>query len=188
MKNVRTGAYIRNDKIYDFSFGTDLSVADKARFTNFVVNFVVDDEAYNSVIKDLIFDFYLIKFFTDIDTTELEKSSDFFDDVEQFLEETNAVDIIKANMEIGLFDELNKSVDLAIEYRTGIHPNPLNEALANLVAALEKNIDKVDMNSAMGMMQKIDGMGKDFTLENLVNAYMNSDIHKEYLEEIAEEK
>ena len=44
MKNVRTGAYIHNDEIYDFSFGTDLSVADKARFTNSVVSLVIDDK------------------------------------------------------------------------------------------------------------------------------------------------
>lgn len=188
MKNVRTGAYIHNDKLYDFSFGTDLSVVDKARFVNSVVGLVVDDEHYNSVIKDLVFDFYTIKFFTDIDTTEFQESLNFLEDVEQFLDETNIIEIVKANAFPTLFDELNKAVDQSIQYLTGIHLNPINESLASLFSTLNKKVNEIDLNSAMGMMQKIDGMGKDFTLENLVNAYMNSDVHKKNLEEIAEAK
>lgn len=188
MKNVRNGVYTYNEEFYNFSFGTDLSVADKARFVNSVVELVVDDEHYNSVIKDLVFDFYTIKFFTDIDTTEFQESLNFLDDVEQFLDETNIIDIVKVNAFSTLFDELNKAVDLAIQYRTGIHSNPLNEALTSLLSTLENKVDEIDLNSAMGMVQKLNSMGKDFSLESLVNAYMNSDIHKENLEKIIEAK
>ena len=40
----------------------------------------------------------------------------------------------------------------------------------------------------MGMAQKFAGMTEDFNLEGLVNAYMNSDIHKGNLAEIEEAK
>ena len=188
MKDIKTGAYIHNDEIYNFSFGTDLSVADKARFVNSVVKLVVDGEHYNSVIKDLVFDFYIIKFFTDIDTTELQESLNFLDDVEQFLDETNIVEIVKVNASPLLFDELDKAVEQSIQYLTGIHSNPLNETLASLMSTLEKKINEVDLDSMMGMVQKLNGMGDDFTIENLVNAYMGSDVHKKNLEEIVEAK
>lgn len=190
MKNVMVGTYIKGEETYNFSFGTDLSIADKQRFVNAVVGLVVNDitKKYNSVIRDLIFDFYIVDILTDVSTTELKESSSFVDDVEQFLEETNIVDIVKANASPTLFDELNKAVDKSIEYITGIHTNPLGEALASLVSTLEKKINEFDMGSVMDMAQKFAEMTGELTPESVVNAYINSDMHKNNLEEIAESK
>lgn len=190
MKNVKMGAYIRGEKIIDFNFGTDLSIADKQRFVNSVVGLVVNDETkkYNSILRDLIFDFYIIDIFTDVDTTELKESSFFVNDVEEFLEETNIVDIVKGNATSTLFDELNDAVDKSIEYITGIHTNPLGEALASLVNTLEEKIKEFDMASMMEMAQKFANITGDFTVEKAVNAYMDSELHKKNLEEIAESK
>lgn len=190
MKNVMTGAYVKGEKTIDFNFGTDLSTADKQKFVNSVVGLIVDDEKkrYNSVLRDLIFDFYIVDFLTDVDTAELKDSSFFVNDVEQFLEETNIVDIVKANASPLLFDELNNAVDKSIEYITGIHTNPLGEALAGLVSTLEKKVNEFDMGSMIDMAQKFAGMTGELTPESVVNAYMNSDIHKKNLEEIAESK
>ena len=188
MKNVMMGTYVRGNETYNFNFGTDLSIADKQKFVNSVVGLLVDDKHYNSVIRDLITDYFTIEFFTDIDTTEFTESSFFVNDVEKFLDETNIVDIVKANASPTLFDELNKAVDRSIEYLTGIHPSPLNEALASLVNTLEKKMNGFDMESMMGMAQKFVGMTDKLTPESVVNAYINSDIHKKNLEEIAESK
>ncbi len=188
MKNIKTGTYIRNDKTYNFNFGTDLSIADKQKFVNSVVSLLVNDKHYNSILRDLIMDFYTIVCLTDIDTTELRESSFFVDDVEEFLEETNIVDIVKANVSSTLFDELNRAVDKSIEYITGIHTNPLGEALANLVNTLEKKVNEFDMGSMMNMAQKFAGMTGELNADSIVNAYMNSDLHKKNLEEIAESK
>ena len=188
MKNVMMGTYVKGDNLIDFNFGTDLSVFDKQRFVNGVVSLVVDEKNYNSVLRDLIFDFYVVDMLTDVDTTELKESSFFVNDVEQFLEETNIVDIVKANAIPTLFDELNDAVNKSIEYLTGIHPSPLNEALASLVNTLDKKMNGFDMESMMGMAQKFVGMTDKLTPESVVNAYINSDVHKKNLEEIAESK
>ena len=108
--------------------------------------------------------------------------------IEQFLEETNVVDIVKANMEVGVIAELYNAVEKSIEYRTGIHSNPLNDALASLLSTLEKKIDGLDMGSMMAMAQKFAGMTEKLTPDSVVNAYVNSDIHKKNLEEIADSK
>ena len=91
------GTYIRGEETHNFNFGTDLSVADKQRFVNSVVSLVVDDEnkRYNSILRDLIFNFYVVDMLTDVDTTELKESSFFVNDVEWFLEETNIEEHIK---------------------------------------------------------------------------------------------
>ena len=190
MKNVMTGTYVNGDELIEFKFGTDLSIADKQRFINSVVGLVVDDvnKKYNYILRDLIFDFYVIDMLTNIDTTELKESSFFVNDVEKFLEETNIIDVVKANASPTLFDELNNAVDKTIEYITGIHTSPLGDALASLVNTLEKKVNEFDMSGMAEMAQKLIGMTGEFTPESFVNAYINSDMHKKNLAEIAESK
>ena len=194
MKEIKNGVFTYNNESYNFDFKTSLSAHDKQVFVKTVVGNLVDDAGYDAVIKDLIFDFVIIEVFTNIDTSFINMEDDEGNDInpiipiEHFLEETNVVDIVKENMETGLLDELNRAVDLDIQYLTGIHPNPLNEAITNLISTIEKKIREVDLDSMMSMAQKFAGMSEDFTLDNIVNDYMNSDIHKSNLAEIKEAK
>jgi hypothetical protein len=186
--NVMNGTYFNGDNVSNFNFYTNLSAPMKLKFVDSVVGVLVGDNYYNYIIKDIIFDFYLIDIFTDVDTSELKESIAFLNDVEDFLYRTNIVDIVRANAEVGLIEELNTAVEKSIQYLTGIHPNPLNEALASLLTTLENKLNEVDLESMMGMAQKFAGMTEDFTMENMINTYMNSDIHKKNLIEIAESK
>lgn len=188
MKEMKMGVFTYNNEASNFNFRTDLSVAEKLKFVNSVTSLVVDETYYNSVIRDIIFEFYIVDMMTDIDTKELKDSLNFLDDVEDFLLSTNIVEIVKANAFPTLFDELNAAVDKSIAYLTGIYPSPLSDAFSSLLSTLEKKINEVDLESMMGMAQKFAGMGDDFTMENLVKAYMESDIHKQNLAEIVEAK
>lgn len=192
MKEVKMGVYTRKtentEENFEFKFYTDLTVTQKLLFTNSVTNLVVDENNYNSVIRDLVFDFYVIDIFTDISTEEFRQSPSFLNSVEQFLEETNIVDVVKANVIHALFEELNKAVDKAIEYKTGIHPSPIGDSFASLIKTIEKKVNEIDLNDMMGMVQKFAGMTGELTPESIVNAYMNTDIHKNNVIEIEEAK
>lgn len=192
MKEVKMGVYTRKtentEETFEFKFYTDLTVTQKLLFTNSVTNLVVDENNYNSIIRDLIFDFYVIDVFTDISTEEFRQSPSFLNSVEQFLEETNIVDVVKANVIPALFEELNKAVDKAIEYKTGVHPSPIGDSLASLIKTIEKKVNEIDLNDMMGMVQKFAGMTGELTPESIVNAYMNTDIHKNNVIEIEEAK
>lgn len=188
MKEMKVGVYTYNEKSHNFNFYTGLSAYEKLKFVHSVTDILVDDISYNSVIRSLVFDFYIVDIMTDIDTKEFKESSFFVNDVEQFLEETNVVDIVKANMEVGLLDELNKAVDLNIQYRTGIHSSPIADSIASLFSTLEKKIKEVDLSNMAEMAQKFAGMTGELTPESVVNAYMNSDMHKKNLSEIEEAK
>lgn len=189
-KMMKNGVFTYNDESYNFDFSTSLSAYEKQIFVKTVVNNLVDDNWYNAVIKDLIFDFAIIEVFTNIDTSFINMKDDDGNDIEpiiiieHFLKETNVVDIVKENMDIGLFDELNNAVNLNVQYITGVHTSPLNDAVTNLIYTLEKKINEADLESMMGMAQKFVGMTEDFTIENIVNAYMNGDTHKKNLAEI----
>ena len=194
MKNIKMGTYFYNDESYNFNFATDLSAHRKMMFVNYVVNSLVGEDRYDSIVKNLVFDFGLIDFMTDIDTSFInvkDEDGDIINPIvfiEPFLEETNVVEIVKENMEVGLLDELNDAVNKSIEYRTGIHPSPIADSLASLLSTLEKKINEVDLSTAMDMAQKFAGMTGELTPESIMNAYINSDIHKKNLEEIAESK
>ena len=194
MRNIMNGAYVRNDELVDFNFATDLSAYKKMLFVNYVVNSIVDEDRYDFIIKDLVFDFGLIEIMTDVDTSFINVEDEDGNAVnpiifiEQFLEETNIVDIVKANMEIGLLDELNNAVDKSIEYRTGIHPNVISDALSNLIKTIDNKVKEFDLDGMMDMAKLFTGMTEDFTTENIVNAYMESDIHKNNVIEIEESK
>lgn len=192
MKEMKMGVYTRmtenGEESYNFNFYTDLTVAKKAKFVNSITSLVVDENYYNSVIRDLVFDFYVIDTFTDIDTAEFKDSTAFLNDVEQFLNETNIVEIVRANAFPTLFDELNTAVDKSIQYLTGIHPSPIADSIASLLSTLEKKVNEIDLGSAMNMVQKFANMTGKLTPDSIVNAYINSDIHKKNLDEIAEVK
>lgn len=188
MNNVKTGSYVYNDETHNFNFYTNLSVAKKLEFVNSVVDLVVDENRYNSVIRNLVFDFYIIDIFTDVDTENFIDSNTFLDDVENFLLLTNVAEIVKANAAPTLFDELNDAVDKSIEYITGIHLSPIVKSLSSLFYAVENKVNEIDLNSAMDMVQKFANMTDEFTPESIVNAYMKSDVHKDNLTEIANAK
>ena len=194
MKNIKTGTYFYNDESCNFNFATDLSAYRKLMFVNYVVNSLIDEDRYDFIVKDLVFDFGLVAIMTDIDTSFINKMDDDNNPInpiifiEPFLEETNVVDIVKANMEIGLLEELNDAVNKSIEYRTGIHHSSIADSITSLISTLEKKINEVDLSSAMEMAQKFAGMTDGFNLDNVMKAYMESDIHKGNLEEIAKAK
>ena len=194
IKEMKMGVYTKGEETYSFNFYTDLSAYEKLMFVNSVVNTLVDETNYDSIIKDLIFDFNIVSIFTDVDISFVNGTDGEDDDInpiiliEEFLEETNVVDIVKANMEVGLFDELQKAVNQSIAYRTGIHTNPLNEALAELINTLEEKISEVNLDDMAEMANIFSGMTDGLTPESLVNAYINSDMYKENLKEIEETK
>lgn len=194
MKETKLGIYTYNDETYNFNFVTNLSANKKRIFVRTVVGALIDGMNYDSVLRDIIFDYTTILMFTDINMSFIHiKDGDGevvadMELLEEFLLETDIVEIVRANAFPTLFEELNKAVDKSIEYRTGIHPSPIADSFASLINTLEKKISEVDLNSAMEMAQKISGMTGEFNLDNLVNAYMNSDLHQKNLGEIAENK
>jgi len=179
-----------NEVSHNFNFYTNLSTASKLRFVNNVTKLLVDTDKkrYDSVLRNLVFDFFIVEGFTSVNVDEIIKSNFFVNDAEKFLEETNIVDIVKANIENGVIEELNRAVDLNIQYITGIHPNPLNEALARLINTFEKKVNEVDLSNMSAMLEAFNNMSGEFTPENVVKAYMNTDFAKKNMAEVMEAK
>lgn len=185
---AKTGVYTKNGEEYNFNFYTSLRARDKLKFVNFVVNTLIDDNHYNSIIKPLIFDFAIIEIFTDIDTSDIQDSNDSISLIEELLDETNIVEIVKANVDRDLINELNNAVNLNIEYRTGIHRNSLSESLSRLLDTLENKVSEIDTSSMFDMAQVISNMSGELTVDKMLEAYVKSDVFKQRYEQVFADK
>lgn len=176
-KNVKTGAYIYKNESIPFNFYTELRAVDKIKFINAVCDTLIDTNYY-SVIRDLVFDFQIVNVFTDVVVPELQDSPSPISIIEEFLDDTNIVEIVKANVDKKLIAELEKAVDENIEYRTGIHKNTLEDALTSLLYTVEQKINDVDTEGMMEMAMKLNSISDELTPERILQAYSETDMFK----------
>lgn len=177
---IKTGVYTLDGEDTPFAFYTSLSAYRKAQFVNAVSDILVGDN-YNYVIRDLAFDFCIVAIFTDIDTSDVQDADDGVTAMEEFVEKFKPViDIVKANVEDGVLDELRTAIDLNIEYRTGIHINPISSSLASLLDTIERKVDGIDLNSMMDLAQSMAGISDELTADKLLDAYAKTNIFKEH--------
>lgn len=176
-KNVKTGAYTYKNESIPFNFYTELRAVDKIKFINAVCDTLIDTNYY-SVIRDLVFDFQIVNVFTDVVVPELQDSPSPISIIEEFLDDTNIVEIVKANVDKKLIAELEKAVDENIEYRTGIHKNTLEDALTSLLHTVEQKINDVDTEGMMEMAMKLNSISDELTPERILQAYSETDMFK----------
>lgn len=182
-RNVMIGVYTDNDNDEDieFDFYTSIRATDKIKFVKFVIDTLIDND-YHPEIRDLIFDFAIVHVMTDVDVSDIIKSDNAVSIIEDFLDKTNIVEIVKANAP-DLIDELNKYIDDKIEFRTGIHKNPISEGLGHLLKTIDKKISDIDTDSMMQMAQVFKGMSGEMTIDKMLEAYSKSDLFKKNHEE-----
>lgn len=177
---IKTGVYTLDGEDTPFAFYTSLSAYRKAQFVNAVSDILVGDN-YNYVIRDLAFDFCIVAIFTDIDTSDVQDADDGITAMEEFVDKFKpVVDIVKANSVDGVLDELHKAIDLNIEYRTGIHINPISSSLATLIDTVERKIDGIDLDGIMDLAQSMSGISDELTADKLLDAYAKTNIFKEH--------
>lgn len=176
-KNVKTGAYTYKNESIPFNFYTELRAVDKIKFINAVCDTLIDTNYY-SVIRDLVFDFQIVNVFTDVVVPELQDSPSPISIIEEFLDDTNIVEIVKSNVDKKLIAELEKAVDENIEYRTGIHKNTLEDALTSLLHTVEQKINDVDTEGMMEMAMKLNSISDELTPERILQAYSETDMFK----------
>lgn len=186
---VMNDVYTRNDEEIGFNYYTDLPMSKKISFVSAVADTVVGDDYYYPMLKDMVFDFHLINFFSDVDTGidyNVDDSGELVDEIEQFLSETNVADILKISINFDVLTELVDSVDKAIEYKTGIHPSPIADGIASLLDTVEKKFAGIDVDSMTGMANVFKNMQGNITPEKMLEAYANSDIFKKQHAEVVE--
>ena len=182
MINAKTGVYVRNGEDFKFGFVTRIPASMKVNFVESVTNALVDEDGknYNSVIRDLIFDFYIIVAMTDVDVADIANDGNI-DAIEEFVNDTNIVDIVKANADKEFIRELNNAVDVNLQYRTGVKIDPVSKALGSLLNTIENSVSKFDVEEIMNASEVFSQLSGELNAEKLLEAYASSDVFKKYI-------
>lgn len=180
------GKEIEETKTFNFYKKVRMSV--KIEFVSSVVSNIVTDTTYVPMLRDLIFDIMLVQYFTDVNVNEILKSENAFDNIEEYLNSTNIVEIIKKNMDVELLKELNDSVDFDIEYKTGVHNNDISRSIGSLLKTLEYQIKDIDVQGMMALAEKLSNVTDGLTTDKIVEAYSKTEMFKGHQAEIVEAK
>lgn len=177
--------YISNGEEIEFTYLANPSMSKKVAFVKSVVENVVNDDCYYPMIKDMVFDFCLIEFFSDI-MSNAENEEDTIDYVEEFLANNNAATVMKLGMDFDVVQELRENVDKMIEYKTGIHPSPIADAISKILDTLEQKFAGIDVDAMSGMANVFGKLQGDITPEKMLEAYAKSDVFKKQAKEVVE--
>ena len=181
-----TATYIDNDETVEFNYYLDVPMSRKLAFVDSVVDAVVGDNYYYPMLKDMMFDFRLVQLFSDIDTGVVnygDSEEDVIDQIADFVERTNAADVLKVSINFDVVQELYDCVDKMIEYRTGIHPSPIVDGIAKLLDAVEKKFNDIDVDAMTGVAKVFGKLQGDITPDKMLEAYAKSDIFKKQHED-----
>lgn len=186
---MMNGVYVFDGVEKEYNYITDMTALTKAKFVTMVSQLLIG-ENYLSILRDLVFDFVLIKLMTNVDVSNITdpENADGLSMMEEFVLRTDIVETLKSDMREGLLDELNKAVDDNIEYRTGIHKNPIADAVASFVKVLEKQVQDIDTGKIMGIAEALGKISGEFTPEKVNEAYFNSPMFKQRQAELIAER
>ena len=176
----KIGVYTRGDDGFTFNYNVSLNAEQKMGFISDYANLVIIDGDYYSVVKNMMFKFMVIRNFTDVDTSFIndDDCENPINMIEDIVENTNIFDIVNANVEDGIIEELYESCELNIEYKTGIHRNLFDEAIGGLVKTFEKLVSNIDVDEMMKVGKMLGGISENLTPENILDAYAKSDMYK----------
>lgn len=184
---MTTYTNVSNGATTEFNYCYDIPMSQKIAFVDSVVNPVVGDDYYYPMIKDVMFEFRMIQFFTDIDTDVVD-GDDVIDQIVKFLESNDAADVVKVSVNFGVIQELYEAVDKAIEYKTGIHPSPIADGIASILDVVENKLSRIDVDGMQDAMRVFGKLQGDITPDKMLEAYANSDVFKKMHDDVVKKQ
>ena len=134
-----------NGEVVEFNYENELSLSQKANFVMEVAGMIVSGTiGYAYILKEAIFNYCLVKYFTDIALFENDEDISL-DMIDAFMKEnrTTVIGTIKQAMENDALDELSKACDEAIEFRKA-HFSDYKEEISDLLQVVREFVVKPD--------------------------------------------
>lgn len=186
MRNIEVyeGTYYDNrlERTVDFEYTTELTAQQKVNFVNNVLEVIFSNDYCYSIIKDEIIDVMLVDTFTNI----LKTDEDFdykLNAIDDFLNNTNVVNIIRENINPHLYEELVNAIDENISYKTGIDRNGISTALSSLLKTIEETVSAFDVDELTNALKEFGGLTDNLSEEKIMELYTKTDAYKKNYEE-----
>lgn len=199
-----------NGETVEFNYESELSLSQKTNFVMEVAGMIISGAiGYAYILKKTIFNYCLVKYFTDI--VLFENDEDFsLDMIDAFMKENRitVIGTIKQAMGNNTFDELSKACDEAIEFRKAhfsdykeeisdllqvvrefvVKPDYLNEFLIALTNAVNSFTDKGDINmDVVNKLVDVLPVMKELGSKEVAKAIVE-EFHKNDTENVKEQK
>lgn len=175
-------------EINDCKIFTSLSIQRKVELVNFVVNSVVDDTDFYFIATDIIFNFALVKFLTDIDIDIDENVGLGLTELEEFFDGNDIVDVIRDTLGKDFINKLYQSVQYGIEYKTGVKINDVSQSFIRLLDTVEEKVSKISIEEMLNAVKAISSFNGNFSPDNILNAFAKTDIFKEKIRKNIEDE
>lgn len=192
MEYKEFGVYIYNGKDVEYHYSSSASYMEQVNFVKFVTDTVVNDNQYIPLLKNIIFNLCLVKWFTDIDFSIFSKDTNKLniDEFAEFDEITNVSDFLKAKIDSEIIENLINSVEDNLAYITGIRRDSITTSIINLINTAQKKIENfgegLDSKTVIEFMENF--KKSNLNEKNIVETYLKSDLHKNKLNEVIDSK
>lgn len=200
-----------NGETVEFNYESELSLSQKANFVMEVAGMIVSGTiGYAYILKEAIFNYCLVKYFTDI--VLFENDEDFsLDMIDAFMKanKETVIDTITKTMGEDIFNKLSKACDEAIEFRKThfsdykeeiydflqvvrefvVKPDYLNELLIALTNAVNSFADKGDIdmdvvNKLVDVLPVMKELGSKEVAKAIIEEFhQNTDKNEENVED-----
>ena len=191
MRNIEVyeGTYYDNrlERTVDFEYMTELTAQQKINFVNNVLEVIFSNDYCYSIIKNEVIDIMLVDTFTNILKTD-EEFDYKLNAIDEFLDNTNVVDIIRENINPRLYEELVDAIDENISYKTGIDRNGISTALSSLLKTVEKKVSDFNIESLNDALKELGDITNGFSEEKIMELYTKTDAYKKNYEETLQSK
>ena len=165
------------EKEIDFKYRTELTLQQKVSFVNFVLGVIFDDDYCFSIIKNEVFDIALIYMFTDV----LKYEEDFtfsLNNIDEMLNTTNVIDILKKEIDNDLIKDLNEVIDINIAYKTGVNVNSISTSFSSLLKTIENKVSDFDVDEFSNTLKKFGDITNGMSPDKIIELYTKTDAYK----------
>ena len=165
------------EKEIDFKYRTELTLQQKVSFANFVLGVIFDDDYCFSIIKNEVFDIALIYMFTDV----LKYDEDFtfsLNNIEEMLNTTNVIEILKKEIDNDLIKDLNEVIDINIAYKTGVNVNSISTSFSSLLKTIENKVSDFDVDEFSNTLKKFGDITNGMSPDKIMELYTKTDAYK----------
>ena len=180
--------FIYNGDTMECHVSPTATYAEQSVFVSVVSNNMFADGNYLPLLRDIMFDYTLALYFTDIDFNALGITN--IDEFDEFNKATGIMEDVRDKLSSTMLTSLAASVDANIEYKKQTAQNDISTAVAELIMALTNKVEaldtNLDMSKVMDFINKFNESG--FDGESLVDAYMNSEQYKKNVAEVVDAK
>ena len=165
------------EKEIDFKYRTELTLQQKVSFVNFVLGVIFDDDYCFSIIKNEVFDIALIYMFTDV----FKYDEDFtfsLNNIEEMLNTTNVIEILKKEIDNDLIKDLNEVIDINIAYKTGVNVNSISTSFSSLLKTIENKVSDFDVDEFSNTLKKFGDITNGMSPDKIIELYTKTDAYK----------